>query len=102
MNFDLAIWETVKNNGEQGLCQHPMELEGEDEGDPPADGRLGKERGEGGGQVEDRVGRRGEEKKSEGEVEERGRRRRRRRRGKRRGRERRGEERRGEERRGEG
>ncbi|TWW71516.1 hypothetical protein D4764_16G0000130 [Takifugu flavidus] len=33
-------------------------------GDPPADGRLGKERGEGGGQGEDRIGRRGEERRS--------------------------------------
>ncbi|TWW73624.1 Pituitary adenylate cyclase-activating polypeptide type I receptor [Takifugu flavidus] len=49
--------------------------------DPPADGRLGRERGEGGGQVEDRIGRRGEEREE------------------RRGEERRGEERRGEERR---
>ncbi|TWW57334.1 hypothetical protein D4764_07G0000530 [Takifugu flavidus] len=47
-------------------------------GDPPADGRLGKERGEEGGQVEDRIGRRGEERggveerrsRGEGEVEE--------------------------------
>ncbi|TWW70454.1 hypothetical protein D4764_18G0012600 [Takifugu flavidus] len=59
-------------------------------GDPPADGRLGKERGEGGGQVEDRIGRRGEERRGE---ERRGE--------ERRGEERRGEERRGEERRGE-
>ncbi|TWW69293.1 hypothetical protein D4764_18G0000990 [Takifugu flavidus] len=35
------------------------------QGDPPADGRLGKERGEGGGQVEDRIGRRGEERRGE-------------------------------------
>ncbi|TWW77708.1 Sucrase-isomaltase, intestinal [Takifugu flavidus] len=34
-------------------------------GDPPADGRLGRERGEGGGQVEDRIGRRGEERRGE-------------------------------------
>ncbi|TWW59897.1 POU domain, class 2, transcription factor 2 [Takifugu flavidus] len=53
-------------------------------GDPPADGRLGREGGEGGGQVEDRIGRRGEERRGE----------------ERRGEERRGEERRGEERRG--
>ncbi|TWW78143.1 Phospholipid phosphatase 4 [Takifugu flavidus] len=82
-------------------------------GDPPADGRLGKEKGEGGGQVEDRIGRRGEERRGEerrgeerrGEErrgEERRKERRRRRRGKKRGRERRGEEKEKEgERRGE-
>ncbi|TWW76589.1 hypothetical protein D4764_13G0012510 [Takifugu flavidus] len=46
-------------------------------GDPPADGRLGREREEGGGQVEERVGRRGEEcigrrgEERRGEIEER-------------------------------
>ncbi|TWW77398.1 R2DM Retrovirus-related Pol polyprotein from type II retrotransposable element [Takifugu flavidus] len=69
-------------------------------GDPPADGRLGKERGEGGGQVEDRIGRRGEERGrgEERRGEERGRGEEKEEEGKRRGKKRRG---RGKEKEGE-
>ncbi|TWW57371.1 hypothetical protein D4764_07G0000900 [Takifugu flavidus] len=66
-----------------------------------ADKHRGRERGGGGGQVEDRIGRRGEERRGEEREERRGEERRgEERRGEERE-ERRGEERRGEERRGE-